>query len=88
MNHKHRKILHSIFAHPIAANLSMREVQNIFKDLGADIEERHNSRIAVTLNGHTVLFHHAAHNLPKQEVIQIRRFLEDSEIDPERDYPL
>ena len=88
MNHKHRKILHALFAHPVSANISLREVESVFKELGADLEERHNSRVAVTLGGHTVLFHHAHHDLPKQEVQQIRKFLEQCDVVPERDYPL
>ncbi len=88
MNHKHRKTLHAVFAHPVSGNIALREVESVFKELGAEMEERHNSRFAVTLNGHTVLFHHAKHDLPKQEVQQIRKFLEDCDVVPERDYPL
>lgn len=88
MNHKHRKILHALFAHPVSGNIALREVESVFKELGAELEERHNSRVAVTLNGHTVLFHHAQHDLPKQEVQQIRKFLEECDVNPERDYPL
>lgn len=87
MNHRHRKIVHSIFAHPIPANLDFKEVESTLKELGADIEERAGSRIAVTLKGRTVLFHHANHSLPKDEVVQIRRFLIDCGIAPEQ-YPL
>ena len=88
MNHKHRKVLHALFAHPVPANISLREVESVFRELGAELEERHNSRVAVTLAGHTVLFHHAQHSLPKQEVQQIRKFLETCDIDPGRDYPI
>ena len=88
MNHKHRKVLHSLFAHPISGNISLRDVEVVFKELGAELEERHNSRIAVSFKGRTVLFHHAHHDLPKREVQQIRNFLEQCGIDPDRDYPL
>ena len=88
MNHKHRKVLHSLFAHPVSANISLKDVQHVLVDLGAQLEERHNSRFAVSLKGHTVLFHHAQHDLPKLEIQQIRKFLEDCDIDPVRDYPI
>ena len=88
MNHKHCKILHSLFAHPISGNISLKQVERVFQELGAEIEERQHSKIAVKLNGHTVAFHHAKHNLPKQEVQQIKKFIADCGIDPARDYSL
>lgn len=87
MNHRHRKVVHAIFAHPVPANLDFKEVQSTLKELGAEIEDRNGSRIAVSLKGHTVLFHHAQHSVPKDEVVQIRRFLTDCGIDPEQ-YPM
>ena len=88
MNHRHRKVLHSLFAHPINANISMRDVESVLREVGAEISQAHNSKIHVVLNEHSVNFHHPGHSLPKQEVIQIRKFLETCDIDPERDYPL
>ena len=88
MNHKHCKILHSLFAHLISGNISLKQVKSDFQELGAEIEERQHSKIALKLNGHTVAFHHAKHNLPKQEVQQIKKFIADCGIDPTRDYPL
>ncbi len=87
MNHRHRKVLHALFAHPVSANIDFKDVQSVLKELGADIEERNASRVAVTLKGHTVLFHHAQHSLPKDEVQQIRRFLIDCGVAPEQ-YPI
>lgn len=84
MNHRHRKVLHAIFAHPISSNIDLRAVEAVFRELGAEIEERTGSRIAVTLKGHTALFHHAQHSLPKEEVVQIRRFLIDCGVAPEQ----
>jgi hypothetical protein len=88
VNHKHRKILPSLFAHPISGNISLKQVESVFQELGAEIEERQHSKIAVKLNGHTVAFRHAKHDLPKQEVQQIKKFIEDCGIDLVRDYPL
>lgn len=88
MNHRHRKVLHALFEHPINANISPKDVNAVLGELGADIEERHGNRFAVSLKGHTVLFHHAHHTLPKEGVTQIRKFLSECDIDPARDFPI
>lgn len=86
MNHRHRKVLNALFAHPISANIHFKDVEAVLRELGAEIEEKHGSRIGVTLDGHTVAFHHAQHALPKDEVVRIRQFLEKCGIDV-ADYP-
>jgi hypothetical protein len=86
MNHRHRKVLAAIFAHPVSANIDFKDVVHVLDELGAEIENRSGNRIGVTLNGHTAIFTHAHHSVPKQEVAQIRNFLEQCEIDP-ADYP-
>ncbi|MEC9345818.1 MAG: hypothetical protein VYB54_06300 [Pseudomonadota bacterium] len=88
MNHHHRKVLHQIFQHPVNANLAFQDVESVLRELGAEIDNRHGSRIGVTLKGHTVAFHHAAHSLPKEEVQQVRKFLEACDVDPARDWPV
>ena len=88
MNHRHRKVLHQIFAHPINPNLHFRDIETIFSELGADVGHSGSGKLHVKLNGHVANFHVASHGLPKQEVIQVRKFFEGCGIDPERDYPL
>jgi len=87
MNHRHRKILHAIFAHPISANIDFKDVEHLLKELGAAIDNKSGSRIGVTLEGHAAAFRHANHSLPKEEVIQIRKFLESCGVKPD-DYPV
>ena len=87
MNHRHRKVLHSLFAHPVSGNIDFKHVEHLLEDLGAEIEQRSGARVAVKLNGHTAVFHHAQHSIPTEEVAQIRKFLESSGIDP-ADYPV
>ena len=86
MNHRHRKILHALFAHPVSANIDPKGVEAVLGELGAEIDNRHGARIGVKLNGHTAVFHKAQHSLHKQEVAQIRHFLEECGVDP-ADYP-
>jgi hypothetical protein len=86
MNHRHRKVLQALFAHPISANIDFKDVVHVLAELGADIDNKSGNRIGVTLNGHTAAFTHAHHSLPKEEVVQIRKFLEATGVDPAK-YP-
>jgi hypothetical protein len=76
MNHHQRKVLHAIFAHPVSANLDMKDVMNVLTGLGAEIDTRAKSRIGVKLHGNETLLHLTQHSLLKAEVMQIRKFLE------------
>jgi hypothetical protein len=88
MNHRHRKVLHALFAHPISANLSMKEVSSVLRELGGEVTEAQSGKVHVALNGNSANFSHGKHSLPKEEVVQIRKFIEGCGIDPERDYPI
>ncbi len=88
MNHRHRKVLHALFAHPINANLHFRDIESVFKELGGELGHSGNGRLSVRLGNHSAAFHAAGHSVPKQEVVQIRKFLEVCGVDPGRDYPL
>ena len=88
MNHKHRKTLHSVFAHPASANISSRSIEAAIKELDGTIEQRHGGRWGVRLNGHFAEFHHDRHSLHPNQVRQMGKFLTEAGIDPDRDYPL
>jgi hypothetical protein len=88
MNHRQRQTLHALFAHPISGNIAMNDVEAMLGHLGAEIDNRQKARIGVKLNGHTAVFHMPQHHLPKDEVVQLRKFVEACGIDPLRDYPL
>ncbi len=87
MNHRHRKTLHAIFAHPVSGNIDFKEVVHVLENLGAEVENKAGNRIGVSLNGHTAAFVHAHHDLPKEEVMQIKKFLVTCGIDP-ASYPV
>ncbi len=87
MNHSHRKVLHALFAHPVSANLGFKEVEHVLTALGAEVSNKTGNRIGVTLKGHSAAFSHANHDLPREEIIQIKKFLIDCGIDPAQ-YPL
>jgi len=88
MNHKHRKVLHSIFAHPVSANIDFREVESVFRELGATLSHTGTGRLSVHLGNHTGSFHAAHHTVAKEDVAHMRKFLESCGIDPSRDYPI
>jgi len=87
MNHHHRKILHALFAHPISANIDFNKVVHLLEDIGAEVDNKSGNRVGVKLNGHSAAFTHANHSLPKEEVVQVRKFLETCGIKP-ADYPV
>ena len=86
MNHHHRKVLHSLFAHPVSSNIDFKEVVHVLEALGADVDNKSGNRVGVKLNGHSVAFSHAHHSLPKEEVMQIKHFLETCGVKPDQ-YP-
>lgn len=87
MNHHHRTTLHALFAHPISANIDFRKVVHLLEDLGAEVENKSGNRVGVKLNGHSAAFTHAQHDMPKEEVVQVRKFLESCGIAPSQ-YPV
>jgi len=87
MNHHHRKVLHALFAHPISANIDFKQVMHVLEELGAEIDNKSGNRVGVKLNGVSVAFTHAHHDLPKTEVTQVRKFLESCGVTPEK-FPL
>ena len=51
VNHHQRKVLHAIFAHPVNANLDLKDVIGMLTALGAEMDAKTKSRIGITLNG-------------------------------------
>lgn len=88
MNHKHRKTLHSLFSHPISGNISMKDVGHVFAELGAGLNHGHGGKLTVKLKGHSASFHDRGHSMGKDEVVEVRKFLQGCGIDPARDFPL
>ncbi len=77
MKRKHAKTIDSIFAHPTSANIHWRDIEALFKSLGADIEEREGSRVAVILYGEVQVYHrpHPEPTTDKGAVVSVRNWL-------------
>ena len=88
MNHRHRKVLHAFFAHPLASNIHVRDAETLFGELGGEVSHTKSGRMHVVLKGHSANFPVPHHTFPKAEVMQIRKFLELCDVDPARDYLL
>ncbi len=76
MNHHQRKILHAIFAHPVNANLEMKDISAVLNGLGAETEVRTKNRLGVKLQGKVTTLHLANHTLTRNDVTELRKFLE------------
>ncbi|WP_029919321.1 type II toxin-antitoxin system HicA family toxin [Nevskia soli] len=84
MKRKHAKTLATIFARPTSANIQWRDVEALFKSLGADIEEREGSRVAVILFGEVQVYHrpHPEPTTDKGVVASVRKWLESHGVIP------
>ena len=84
MNKRHQKTLNSIFTQPISGNIKWRNVEALLKNLGATLNERAGSRVAVSLEGRTAYFHrpHPSPNMDKGAVRDLRKFLQSVRITP------
>jgi len=86
-NHYHRKTLHSLVAQPISANIDFKKVVHLLEGIGAEVDNKPGNRVGVKLNEHSAAFRHAHRNLPKEEVVQVRKFLEICGVTPAK-FPL
>ncbi len=80
MKRKHQKTLQSVFARPIQSGIRWRDIEALFVELGAEIEEREGSRIAVILFGEIKVFHrpHPSPDTDKGAVASVKRWLEEN----------
>lgn len=89
MRAKHRKTLEAIFAHPVRANIKWRDIETLLKALGAEIEERKGSRVAVIFpDRHPAVFHrpHPGPNADKGAVAALRDWLAGMGIKPRKEH--
>ena len=84
MKRKQTRTLAAIFTHPTSANIQWKDVEALFRDLGAEITEREGSRVAVVLFGEVRVFHrpHPSPNADKGAVASIRKWLEQHGVGP------
>ena len=81
---RHEKTLAAIFVHPVSGNIRWRDIEALFRSLGADVEERAGSRVAIVLHGRVQVFHrpHPEPTTDKGAVEAIRKWLEEHGVKP------
>ena len=69
MKRKHQRTLELIYKRPTSDNIRWKDIESLFKGLGADVSERSGSRVAVVLFGEVRIFHrpHPSPNTDKGE---------------------
>ena len=84
MKRKHQRTLEQIFKRPTSGNIPWKDIESLFKALGADISERAGSRVAVVLFGEVRVFHrpHPSPNTVKGAISSIRKWLEQYKVTP------
>ncbi len=84
MKRKHEKTLELIYRRPISANIQWRDIEALFVELGAQVEEREGSRVLVRLFGERRVFHrpHPFPNTDKGAVESVRRWLDEHGVRP------
>lgn len=84
MKRRALRTLQLIFAQPTSGNLQWRDVEALFRELGAEISERKGSRVAVVLFGEVKVFHrpHPSPNTDKGAVASVRKWLEQHGVSP------
>ena len=84
MKRKRHRVIELIFARPTSANIQWRDIEALFIELGAEVEERGGSRVSVFLFGEVRVFHrpHPSPNADKGAVAGIRKWLEQHGVEP------
>lgn len=84
MKRKHERTPEAIFARPISGNIQWRDIEALFRELGAEITEREGSRMGVRLFGDRRVFHrpHPSPQTDKGAVASIRLWLEQNGVAP------
>lgn len=81
---RHQSTLAAIFRRPTSGTIKWRDIEALFVSLGAQMQERAGSRVAIIWNGQAMVFHrpHPSPDTPKGAVEMVRRWLEENGVTP------
>lgn len=84
MNKNQGRTLERIFETPVRADIAFKDIESLFKAVGAEISEGRGSRIRVALGGVRAVLHrpHPQKETNKGAVKSIRRFLKEAGVRP------
>lgn len=76
---KHLRTLKAVYARPVSGTIRWSDVEALFQALGADIEERAGSRVAIVWRGDVYVFHrpHPEPEADKGAVVSVRKWLKE-----------
>lgn len=82
---RHRKTLRRIFERPTPVGIRWAEAVALLEAVGAELEERAGSRVAIVLGGRVAIVHkpHPRPELPRQLVRRLAQILEENGIRPD-----
>jgi hypothetical protein len=83
---KHIKVIEKVFAHPTTTNLDWKELEHALTHYGADIEITKANKAKIIVNDKETVIglpHHGHTIESKDEINQIRHFLEEAGLTPE-----
>ncbi|OSI16922.1 type II toxin-antitoxin system HicA family toxin [Neisseria dumasiana] len=84
MKKTHQRTLALIFNRPVSGSIKWGDIEALFTELGAEIQEREGSRMAVILFGQVKVFHrpHPSPDTDKGAVTSMRKWLEENGVKP------
>ncbi|WP_423200789.1 type II toxin-antitoxin system HicA family toxin [Cupriavidus sp. H19C3] len=84
MKAKHRKTLDLIFSRPTPAGVKWPDAVALMQELGAEVEEREGSRVAIFLFDQVKVMHrpHPNPDMDKGAVASLRKWFEDNGVKP------
>ncbi|KAF1055224.1 MAG: hypothetical protein GAK43_00017 [Stenotrophomonas maltophilia] len=84
MHRRHLPTLEAVFSHPASGSIRWRAIEALLVALGARLQQREGSRIAVIWNGRVDVFHrpHPSPDTDKGAVASVRRLLEANGVHP------
>ena len=84
MKRKHQITLSKIYSRPTSGTIKWSDIEVLFKELGAEVDEREGSRVSVSLFGVVRVFHrpHPSPDTDKGAIASIRKWFEENGVKP------
>jgi hypothetical protein len=84
MSHKHKAKIEKVFSHPISANIDVKKLFSALEHYGVeiDISKKHKAILHYKDKEFALNLPHSDH-LTKDEVVNLRHFLEEMGLTPE-----
>ncbi|CAK7192811.1 hypothetical protein COMNV_01020 [Commensalibacter sp. Nvir] len=84
MKRKHLKTLQLLFSRPVPSGVVWKDIEALLIHLGAEIQEREGSKIAVILFNEVHVFHrpHPSPTTDKGAVVSVKKWLEQNGVTP------